>query len=153
MFRDDCLDGDLRVSDLTKFSLAARYTLFAVLATLANLATQRLLLPQDPDGRAFAIAVGAGTVAGLVVKYVLDKRWIFFDAAGGIEAHSRKFSLYTLTGVVTTAIFWGTETAFWLVWDTTVMRELGAVLGLMVGYVLKYQLDKRFVFRRAPGGE
>ena len=140
------------MSDLTKFTLVARYAVFAVLATLANLAVQRALLPQDPDGRAFAIAVGAGTVAGLIVKYALDKRWIFFDAASGVQAHSRKFTLYTLTGVVTTAIFWGTETAFWLIWDTTVMRELGAILGLTLGYVLKYQLDKRFVFDRIPGG-
>ncbi len=141
------------MSDLTKFALVARYAAFAALATLTNLAMQRALLPDDPDGQAFAIAVGAGTVAGLIVKYVLDKRWIFFDAAGGVHAHGRKFPLYTLTGVVTTAFFWGTETAFWVIWDTTVMRELGAILGLTLGYVLKYQLDKRFVFGRTPGDD
>ena len=27
------------------------------------------------------------------------------------------------------------------------MRELGAVLGLSVGYVVKYFLDRRFVFQ------
>ena len=139
------------MSDLTKFALVARYAAFAILATLTNLATQRALLPHDPDGRAFAIAVGAGTVAGLIVKYVLDKRWIFFDAAGGVHTHSRKFTLYTVTGIVTTAIFWGTETAFWVMWDTAAMRELGAILGLTLGYVLKYRLDKRFVFGRPPG--
>jgi putative flippase GtrA len=26
------------------------------------------------------------------------------------------------------------------------MRELGAILGLSVGYVVKYNLDRRFVF-------
>jgi putative flippase GtrA len=49
-------------------------------------------------------------------------------------------------GLVTTAIFWGTETAFWMIWHTGMMRELGAVLGLLVGYVVKYNLDRRFVF-------
>ncbi|MDC1270063.1 GtrA family protein, partial [Amylibacter sp.] len=38
------------------------------------------------------------------------------------------------------------ETAFWLVWQTYAMRELGAVLGLSIGYVVKYNLDRRFVF-------
>lgn len=52
-------------------------------------------------------------------------------------------------GLVTTAIFWGTETAFWLLWQTDAMRELGAVLGLTVGYVVKYRLGRRFVFREA----
>ncbi len=49
-------------------------------------------------------------------------------------------------GLVTTAIFWGTETAFWLIWGTDLMREVGAVLGLSVGYVTKYLLDRRYVF-------
>lgn len=119
-----------------------------MLATLANLATQRAVLPQDPDGSIYAVAVGSGTIVGLVIKYLLDKRWIFFDAGTGIRAHGRKFTLYTLMGIGTTAIFWGSETAFWLIWRTDAMRELGAVLGLTVGYVAKYQLDKRFVFNR-----
>jgi putative flippase GtrA len=51
-------------------------------------------------------------------------------------------------GLVTTAIFWATEYAFWLVWGTQLMREVGAVLGLAVGYIAKYQLDRRFVFVR-----
>jgi len=49
-------------------------------------------------------------------------------------------------GLVTTAIFWGAETASWLVWRTELARELGAILGLAVGYVVKYRLDRRFVF-------
>ena len=35
-------------------------------------------------------------------------------------------------------------------WKTDLMREVGAVLGLAVGYVIKYTLDRRFVFRE-PG--
>jgi len=83
-----------------------------------------------------------------VVKYLLDKRWIFADAETGLRAHSRKFSLYSAMGLITTAIFWASETAFWLAFGTHEARELGAVLGLAAGYVVKYQLDKRFVFTR-----
>ena len=36
--------------------------------------------------------------------------------------------------------------AFWLIWGTDLARESGAVLGLTVGYVVKYNLDRRFVF-------
>ena len=91
-------------------------------------------------------AVAAGTLVGLVVKYVLDKRWIFADTSTGVKAHGKKFGLYTAMGLITTAIFWGMETVFWLTWKTDLMRELGAVLGLSVGYVVKYNLDRRFVF-------
>lgn len=81
-----------------------------------------------------------------MIKYLLDKRWIFYDFETGVKNHGRKFSLYTGMGLITTAIFWGTETAFWLIWQTDLMRELGAILGLSVGYVVKYNLDRRFVF-------
>ena len=135
------------MSALTRTALVARYAAFAILATLANLATQRLILPADVTAFDFLLALGAGTVVGLVVKYALDKRWIFFDHTSGVRAHGRKFTLYTVTGVFTTAVFWGMETAFWVIWGTNAMRETGAVIGLTIGYALKYQLDKRYVFQ------
>ncbi len=135
---------------MTAAQLILRYSAFAVLATLANLATQRLVLDFVQGGQGFALAVLLGTAVGLLLKYILDKRWIFFDTSSGIAMHSRKFTLYTVMGVFTTLIFWGTETAFWLAWNTDLMREVGAVLGLSLGYVIKYNVDRRFVFRQ-PG--
>jgi len=126
--------------------LILRYSMFAVLATIANLGAQRIVLAINDTGYAFALAVFVGTAVGLVLKYILDKRWIFYDTTKGAAVHGKKFTLYTLMGVVTTLIFWGSETTFWLVWKTDVMREIGAVLGLMVGYVVKYNLDRRYVF-------
>jgi len=131
---------------MTLRTLILRYAAFAVIATLANLATQRVILQIGETAFWFAAAVCGGTLVGLVIKYLLDKRWIFQDLETGARNHGRKFSLYTAMGLVTTAIFWGTETAFWLIWRTDLMREAGAVLGLSVGYVIKYNLDRRFVF-------
>lgn len=131
---------------MTRATLVTRYAAFAVAATLANLLTQRLVLAVDEGPAGFAAAVFLGTLVGLVLKYVLDKRWIFDDRSTGVAAHGRKFTLYTVMGIVTTAIFWGTETAFWVIWSTDLARETGAVLGLAVGYVVKYRLDRRFVF-------
>ncbi len=134
---------------VTLQTLVLRYAFFAVLATLANLAMQRLVLGFGEGGFVFALAVLTGTLAGLTLKYVLDKRWIFRDQTAGVKAHSMQFTLYTAMGIVTTAIFWGAETTFWMVWKTDAMRELGAILGLGVGYVVKYRLDRRFVFTDA----
>ncbi|WP_323037018.1 GtrA family protein [Pararhodobacter sp.] len=131
---------------MTRLSLVGRYVGFAILATVANLGVQRVVLWAGDTSVIFALAVVLGTAVGLVVKYILDKRWIFADAATGLRAHGRKFSLYTAMGLITTAIFWATETAFWMIWQTHGARELGAVLGLAVGYGVKYQLDRRFVF-------
>lgn len=131
---------------MTLKTLILRYAAFAVLATIANLGVQRLVLMFGDSALTFAIAVFAGTLIGLIIKYILDKRWIFYDVDTGVKAHGQKFSLYTAMGLITTAIFWGTETAFWLIGQTDAMRELGAVIGLSIGYVVKYNLDRRFVF-------
>ncbi len=131
---------------MTLRTLILRYTTFSLLATLVNLGVQRLVLAYGEAALFFAVAVGAGTIAGLVFKYTLDKRWIFYDLETGLKAQGQKFSRYTAIGLFTTAIFWSMETAFWVIWKTDMMRELGAVIGLTIGYVVKYQLDRRYVF-------
>ena len=131
---------------MTIYTLVLRYALFSVLAIVANLVTQRGVLGFGESGFLFILAMVAGTAVSLVLKYVLDKRWIFGDISTGVTAHSKKFSRYTAMGLVTTALFWGIETAFWLVWQTDAMREVGAILGLSFGYFVKYKLDRRFVF-------
>jgi putative flippase GtrA len=126
--------------------LIIRYVAFAILAITANLAIQRAVLTIDNSAFGFALALLMGTAVGLIVKYLLDKRWIFYDRSTGLRSHKRKFPLYFITGVLTTAIFWSTEIAFWLIWQSDTMREIGALLGLSVGYVIKYNLDRQFVF-------
>ncbi|MEL6679390.1 MAG: GtrA family protein [Pseudomonadota bacterium] len=134
--------------------LAALYTAFAIVATVANLLSQRASLAVYSDFGGVPLAILVGTAVGLVVKYVLDKRWIFQDQRTGAAAHAQLFGLYTLMGVATTVIFWGTEYGFHLIWGTDAMRELGAIIGLSIGYVTKYQLDKRYVFKPAdPAGQ
>ena len=131
---------------LTFRQLVIRYAAFAVIATFVNLVVQRLVL-EGTEGW-YVSALMAGTAVGLVLKFLLDKRWIFFDDGRKFRDETRKFGLYTLTGVGTTAIFWGSETLFWLIGESQRMREIGAVLGLTVGYVIKYKLDYRFVFKK-----
>ena len=127
--------------------LMVRYVAFAIAAVLANLATQRVVLQFGETLPLFVAAVAAGTAAGLLLKYALDKRWVFYDQQTGVSSHRRKFIAYTATGLVTTAMFWIIELAFWMYWRTSTMREVGAILGLSIGYALKYFLDRRFVFR------
>ncbi len=127
-------------------SLILRYSIFAIVATVVNLATQRLSLGLYAGYFSVPLAIFIGTLVGLVVKFYLDKRWIFRDVSTSNGENTRKFGLYTLMGIATTIIFWGMEYGFWIVWRTEMMRELGAIIGLSIGYVVKYQLDKRFVF-------
>jgi putative flippase GtrA len=126
--------------------VAVRYVLFAVVATLANLAAQEAVVRLAP-GAPLALSIAAGTIVGFAVKYVLDKKWIFYDPFTSHRDEARKISLYGLFSVVTTLVFWGFEVTFWTIWRTDVAKYAGAVLGLAIGYTAKYVLDQAFVFR------
>ena len=124
------------------------YIFFALISTFANLITQRFILSINNSNLFFLTAVILGTFIGLLIKFFLDKKWIFNDISYGLENQTRKFSLYASMGLLTTIIFWSTETIFWFIWQTEKMREIGAILGLTIGYILKYKLDKNFVFKK-----
>ena len=136
---------------LSPFELALRYTVFAVIATAVNILTQDVATGIYTGPYAIWLGIFAGTGTGLITKYLLDRRWIFMEAPGSLADHSRKFSLYTLMGVVTTVIFWGTEVLFdQLSGGNEFWRYVGAVVGLAIGYTAKYQLDRKFVFGARP---
>lgn len=129
---------------MTGLALLSCYSAFASIAILANLATQRLVLAAFP--KAFILALAGGTLIGLIMKYALDRQWIFKGGSHAQAGHAGTFGLYAATGIFTTLIFWGLETAAWLIWQTHQAREVGAVVGLLLGYGLKYRLDRRYVF-------
>jgi len=127
-----------------------RYVLFAAFATAANLAVQEITIRIAPVAP-LALSILAGTAAGFVLKYVLDKRFVFDDAYGGRAGEARKVALYGAFSVLTTLVFWGFELAFWHVWKTDAAKYAGAVIGLSIGYAAKFWLDRTFVFKeRGP---
>ena len=126
---------------------AVRYACFAVVATLINLATQWTWFHLYSGIAQLYLGIMAGTATGLLSKYLLDKFWIFNDRSFELTTNLQKFFWYTLTGGLTTAIFWGFETTFALASNNQNMRYVGAIIGLTIGYFLKFHLDNRFVFR------
>lgn len=126
------------------------YAVFAALATFANLGAQALVVWVYRDAYAIEISILAGTAVGLLIKYILDKRHIFGFQADSLRHDSKLFALYSFMGVFTTALFWGIEYAFHWLFGTDAMRYLGGAIGLALGYVIKYHLDKRYVFISKP---
>jgi putative flippase GtrA len=123
-----------------------RYVLFAVLATFANLITQEAVIRTAPVAP-LTLSILIGTVAGFILKYVLDKKWVFEDEYGGHRQELQKITLYGAFSVLTTLIFWGFEVTFWMIWQTDLAKYTGAVLGLAIGYAAKFVLDRTFVFK------
>lgn len=125
---------------------AAAYISFAVIATIFNILTQDILSYLYNGRFDVFISIFIGTAIGLVIKFILDKRYIFKYHNNKLKKNSHVFVLYTVMGIITTAVFWGFEFGFHYLFATKEMRYLGAIIGLMIGYVCKYYLDKRYVF-------
>jgi len=126
--------------------IAFKYTIFAVISTLFNLLFQYLSFAVYEGFASLYVAMLIGTLAGLVVKYILDKKFIFYHKVENKKDDAKKFALYSLMGVFTTIIFWGTEIAFDALSSNEDAKYLGAIIGLSIGYIIKYFLDKKFVF-------
>ncbi|MBX4959436.1 GtrA family protein [Rhizobium lentis] len=130
----------------TSAGIAARYFAFAMLSTAANFAVQAAVMELAPSPSLMP-SILAGTAAGFGLKYLLDKRWIFFDGYTSYGDEMLKVVLYGVFSVLTTLIFWGFEIAFWTIWKTELAKYTGGALGLAIGYISKYTLDRKFVFK------
>jgi putative flippase GtrA len=126
--------------------IAFLYAMFAAIATAANIGCQAIVTWLYHGLYAVPVSILVGTAAGLPVKYLLEKRHIFSFESESLAHDGRMFALYSLMGLFTTVLFWGVEATFQMIFGTDVMRYLGGAIGLTIGYVIKYRLDKRFVF-------
>jgi putative flippase GtrA len=129
--------------------IAAKYALFAAVATGCNLGSQALMDRAYRGAPAVYVSLFVGTLVGLVVKYVLDKKFIFHDLTQGLVGRGWQFVRYALTGALTTAVFWGLELGAYHAFHAQSAKYVGGAAGLALGYWLKYQLDKRLVFSGA----
>src|SRR4051794_19152158 len=132
--------------------LIARYVLLAIVAIAANIGSQALSIAIYTGPYSVPVSIVVGTGVGLLLKYVLDKRYIFGFQARDLRHDSYVFTHYAATGLLITVGFWITELGFNAIFGTAAMRYFGGLCGLTIGYLVKYRLDKRYVFasERAP---
>lgn len=91
----------------------------------------------------FFMCLGLGTFIGFIFKFIVDKFIVFEEKELILEQTTRQATKYLFFAIFTTIIFWGTETLFQILWDAYV---LGAIIGLTIGYTIKFVLDSKFVF-------
>ena len=122
------------------------YTLFALVSVAINIGSQMLSVWAYKGPFSVEISILVGTVMGLPLRYFLEKRYIFSFTSKSLSHDGRLFIFYSVMGLITTLIFWGTEYTFHLIYDTDFMRYIGGIIGLSIGFYVKYQLDKKYVF-------
>jgi putative flippase GtrA len=140
---------DIYLDDL--LMMAIKYSAFSAISILFNLLFQYLSFLIYSDVAALYLAMFIGTLAGLVTKYILDKKYIFHHEPVNKKDDAKKFALYSFMGVFTTIIFWGAEITFDALFEWPNAKYYGAVIGLCIGYGIKYFLDKKYVFIHKVG--
>lgn len=127
-------------------SIAFLYIIFAGFASIANLTAQAFVAWACEGPYAVEASLAIGTAIGAIVRYVFVKCKIFSFQSESLRHDGKLFIKYSFFGFFTTVLFWTVEIAFERIFGTNSMRYLGGAIGLIVGYVVKYYLDKRFVF-------
>ena len=123
------------------------YIYFSLIAMTLNIFSQYLVFSLHDNEYTIYVAILVGTTLGLISKYSLDRIYIFKYNINNIYGYSKNFALYTFTGIFTTLIFWIFEYSFYILFDNNVAKYIGAIIGLTIGYTVKYVLDKKFVFK------
>jgi len=54
---------------------------------------------------------------------------------------------YAFIGACITPIIWVVEVIFLNIFGTVFMRDVGALLGIALAYYIKFEMDKRYVFK------
>lgn len=137
--------------------LIIKYAIFCLIAIAVNVLSQFLceqyLKSIDQDKIFFLsaqiISLGFGTFTGLLTKFFLDKKYIFDATFETKNQTILGFFIYMLMGLVTTTIFWGFELSAYAIFENNIIKYIAGVIGLIIGYICKYNLDKKFVFSKS----
>jgi hypothetical protein len=122
-----------------KLNIIFVYLFFALIAISVNLISQEIIISYFKGNYAIYYGIAFGTFTGFWTKFFLDKNFIFY----GKKA---RFIFYVLTALITTSIFWSFELFFEYFFNSKLMRYFGALIGLSLGYLTKYILDKEYAF-------
>ena len=141
------------------------YMIFAALSIILNLGSQYLakeiilyLTPNFGNQEIFhfeywfLLALGFGTVVGFLFKFIVDKFVVFEEkitknTKEELQKTSKQITMYFGFAIFTTMIFWGFEFSFKFLFSGN-WYLVGGLIGLLVGYTVKFILDSRFVFNR-----
>ena len=124
----------------------ALYSLFAFISMVTNISIQPIFLLFYQGMYAIELSIFIGTIIGLPIRFILEKKYIYKISRRCYKSSFGTFSLYGSSAVFTTLIFWGFEYTFHLLFEGDIMRYIGGIIGLTIGFVVKYRLDKKYVF-------
>lgn len=132
-----------------------RYLTFAAIAIALNMlvfSASKWVLEHIFTDETFFVYIKyfsklVGIASGFVLKYVLDKKYVFDDSSENIKEEAKKIGIYGLFSVFTTLWLFVISESFERLVEMQYEVHIGWLLGLVTGYLIKYYLDKKFVFK------
>ncbi|TFF87419.1 MAG: GtrA family protein [Promethearchaeota archaeon] len=122
------------------------YGFFAIFTTIIFWGVQYALTMLM--GSEYYILAGAiGLAIGYTIKFILDKLYVFEKKFGSSSQQTIFYVLYILFGFVSSVLNLGTQwiLGFFLLGGYNI---LGVLAGTVVGFLVKYILDKFIIFRK-----
>lgn len=99
------------------------------------------------DTLSFWSSYSVGLFVGFVLKYLLDKKYVFNDGYENRNAETRKAGLYAFMSILCTILSVCITGSFKIVFGVQLAKKVGWFLGLILGYTAKFFLDKKYVFK------
>lgn len=125
----------------TSISIATLYTLFTAFSAMINTGAQILSTWTYKGLYSVGLSILIGIFVSVPLRYLLEKRHIFVVKNNNAAHDLKLFFQFSFMGLLTTIIFWGME---YDAIDT--MRYISGLIGLLIGFYMKCQLDKMNVF-------
>lgn len=126
---------------MIKKKIFLKYFLFSFFSILINITSQEITLIFYSN---IIFSILNGTITGFLFKFYVDRKYIFTreDTIFSLK----ELMLYSSTAILTTTIFWSFELIFLYLFESKAFKISGAVIGLSIGFFMKYQLDKKITF-------
>jgi hypothetical protein len=125
----------------TSISIAALYTLFAAFSAMINIGAQILSIRAYKGLYSVELSILIGIFVSAPLRYLLEKCHVFVFKSNNAAHDVKLFFQFSFMGLLTTIIFWGME---YDAIDT--MRYISGLTGLLIGFYMKCQLNKKNVF-------
>jgi len=129
-----------------------KYMAYSFLTLILNIGIQSITL--NITGRsteAVILAIVVATVVSFVVKFFIDKNIIFKTKKGHQNERRKQVLLYAVFSIGTTLIYILVEMIFHFSFDSADLyekkEEIGAIIGLLMGYSIKYIVDMKITFK------
>ena len=122
-----------------------RYLILCFFAIFLNIVSQQIFLLFFAGPYSIEISILIGTIMTFFLRFYLEKNFVFLKDKFSFKTESMLY-MYFVSSIFTTLIFWIFEYSFHLFFDTDFLRYIGATIGLLVGFYIKYKIDKGLTF-------